>query len=55
MEGVKPARPQWPRLAAQPPLPMDSGHGNYSAGDRVNCCQDTTGINRAARVEIYVK
>lgn len=34
---------------------MDSTYGNYSAGDRVNCCQDTTGINRSARVEIYVR
>lgn len=34
---------------------MDSGFGNYSAGDAINCCQDTTGINRSARVEIYVR
>ena len=34
---------------------MDSGHGSYSAGDRINCCQDTTGINRSARVEVYVR
>ena len=34
---------------------MDSGFGSYSAGDRINCCQDTTGINRSARVEIYVR
>ncbi|MBI3985063.1 MAG: DUF2341 domain-containing protein [Candidatus Levybacteria bacterium] len=32
---------------------MDSTFGNYSAGDKINCCQDTTGINRSARVEIY--
>ena len=32
---------------------MDSGFGSYSAGDKINCCQDSTGINRAARVEIY--
>ncbi len=32
---------------------MDSNFGSYSAGDKINCCQDTTGINRAARVEIY--
>jgi hypothetical protein len=29
--------------------------GGYSAGDHINCCQDTTGINRSARVEIYVR
>jgi hypothetical protein len=34
---------------------MDSGHGNYSAGDRIGCCQSSSGINRSARVEIYVK
>ena len=34
---------------------MDSGNGSYSAGDRINCCQDTTGINRSARVEVYVR
>lgn len=27
----------------------------YSAGDYINCCQDTTGINRSARVEMYVR
>lgn len=34
---------------------MDSGFGNYSAGDRVSCCQDATGINRSARVEIFIR
>lgn len=34
---------------------MDSGFGSYSAGDKINCCADTTGINRSARVEIYVR
>jgi hypothetical protein len=34
---------------------MDSNYGNFSAGDKVNCCQNSTGINRSARVEIYVK
>lgn len=34
---------------------MDASFGSYSAGDRINCCQDTTGINRSARVEIYVR
>lgn len=34
---------------------MDSGHGNYSAGDHIGCCEDNPGINRSARVEIYVK
>lgn len=26
---------------------------SYSAGDHIGCCQDTTGMNRAARVEMY--
>jgi hypothetical protein len=34
---------------------MDSSFGNYSAGDQINCCQDSTGINRSARVEVYVR
>lgn len=28
---------------------------SYSAGDAISCCQNTTGINRSARVEIYVR
>lgn len=28
---------------------------NYSAGDFISCCQDVTGINRSARVEIYIR
>ena len=28
---------------------------NYSAGDQITCCQSNTGINRSARVEIYVR
>lgn len=28
---------------------------NYSAGDYIACCQDTTGINRSARVEVYIR
>jgi len=27
----------------------------YSAGDIIGCCQDRTGINRSARVEMYVR
>ena len=34
---------------------MDSSFGDYSAGDRINCCQDNTGINRSARVEVYIR
>lgn len=34
---------------------MDSNWGNYSAGDYIACCQDTTGINRSARVEMYIR
>jgi hypothetical protein len=28
---------------------------HYSAGDGVGCCQDSWGINRSARVEIYIR
>ncbi len=28
---------------------------SYSAGDQITCCQNSTGINRSARVEIYVR
>lgn len=34
---------------------LDSNGNSWSAGDRIACCQDTTGINRQARVEIYVR
>jgi hypothetical protein len=34
---------------------MDGAYGSFSAGDRINCCQTTTGVNRAARFEIWVK
>ena len=34
---------------------MDSSYGSYSAGDYIACCNDTTGINRSARVELYVR
>jgi hypothetical protein len=34
---------------------MDSGFGSFSAGDSIGCCQDSTGINRSARVEVYVR
>lgn len=30
-------------------------NNGISAGDAISCCQDTTGINRSARVEIYVR
>jgi hypothetical protein len=29
--------------------------GQYSAGDYISCCSNQTGINRTARVEIYVR
>lgn len=29
--------------------------GSYSAGDLISCCQNVTGINRSARVELYVR
>jgi hypothetical protein len=31
------------------------GKNSYSAGDAISCCQDVTGFNRSARMEIYVK
>ena len=34
---------------------MGSGYGNYSAGDKINCCLNSTGINRSARVEVYIR
>lgn len=34
---------------------LDANGNFWSAGDRIACCQDTTGINRQARVEIYVR
>lgn len=34
---------------------MSSTFGNFSAGDQINCCSDSTGINRSARVEIYIR
>ena len=34
---------------------MDVQFSDYSAGDKINCCQDTTGINRSARVEVYIR
>lgn len=30
-------------------------YNSFSAGDAISCCQDSTGINRSARVEIYVR
>jgi hypothetical protein len=34
---------------------LDTGYNNYSAGDVVVCCNDTLGINRSARVEMYIR
>jgi len=34
---------------------MTSQYESFSAGDHINCCAGTTGVNRSARVEIYVK
>ena len=31
------------------------GQVNYSAGDFIGCCQNVTGVNRSARVEVYVR
>ena len=29
--------------------------GSYSAGDYINCCQDSTGLNRSMRTEVYIR
>jgi len=34
---------------------LSASYGNFSAGDRVGCCQSFQGINRSARVELYVR
>jgi hypothetical protein len=34
---------------------LGTDSGSLSAGDYIGCCQDTTGINRSARVEVYVR
>lgn len=34
---------------------MDGNYGSLSAGDRINCCESTRGVNRAARFEIWVR
>lgn len=34
---------------------MDTNFSSYSAGDKINCCNDSTGIDRSARVEVYVR
>ena len=34
---------------------MSPSYGSYSAGDKINCCQITSGVNRTARVEVYVR
>jgi hypothetical protein len=34
---------------------MDNVYGYYSAGDRINCCEINIGINRSARVELYIR
>ncbi|MEO7046901.1 MAG: fibrinogen-like YCDxxxxGGGW domain-containing protein, partial [Ferruginibacter sp.] len=34
---------------------MASSFGGYSAGDQIHCCENAVGINRAARVEVYIR
>jgi hypothetical protein len=37
---------------------MGTSYGNFSAGDKVGCCEYPTGVfgvNRAARVEVYIR
>jgi hypothetical protein len=53
----------WPGAAGAAPgsndvfggIGLGSGGASYSAGDRISCCSDNTGINRSARVEVYVR
>lgn len=53
----------WPGAAGGAPgsndvfggIGLGSGGLNWSAGDRIACCQDTSGINRQARVEVYIR
>jgi hypothetical protein len=28
---------------------------SYSAGDAINCCQTTTGVNRSTAMQMYVR
>ena len=34
---------------------MDTNYDNYSAGDHINCCSNSTGVNRSARVELWIR
>jgi hypothetical protein len=34
---------------------MGTSFGNYSAGDYQGCCFSSAGVNRAARVEVYIR
>jgi hypothetical protein len=34
---------------------IGSNRAGFSAGDRIYCCNTTTGINRNARIEIYIR
>jgi len=34
---------------------MGSSYGNYSAGDKVGCCESNRGINRSARVAVFIR
>jgi hypothetical protein len=34
---------------------MSPSYSSFSAGDKINCCQNSTGINRSARVEVYIR
>ena len=34
---------------------MSGNFGSYSAGDRINCCQNHNGINRSTRIELYFR
>jgi len=34
---------------------MDANYDNYSAGDHINCCNNSTGVNRSARVELWIR
>jgi hypothetical protein len=59
-EGLFPSKPSVPYLGSNDVaggIGLDPAFGTitYAVGDRINCCQDTTGLNRGMRAEIYIR
>jgi len=44
-----------PDVAGGIGMQFNNTTATYSAGDYISCCQNVTGINRTARVEVYVR